>query len=490
MARKASEKKYPGMNLIPFERDDYVRQPRSLSSLQYRMDIIQLRAFACLMEKMEPLVLELLNVYNANNFDKKLSLFDLPQAKQHIDRDGEFCFTIPMESLGVSPGFYKRAKASLDNMVSITVKIPYIDDKGIEREKTTAAFSIDTRADERYVKDFKIGMIRSVLDKMVDIRLGYNDHLKRIAFVTSNVNAVRLYVLTLSNTIRGKRNSFNISLDDFREFFQLYTVVKGKREPKYKRYADLDKRVITPATEELKRLADSGNSDFYVTVERVGIGEAGNPKMFNITAYYTELAGNEQKIKERRKEDAELESYLKSTLRQTPANIRKIRARLLPEQRVGFIKETQRIAELLEKRNDIENECAFAWTLLNNWLDEHEPKVEEIKNEPKQLEIFTYTETGKEKEPKNPQNQKISIENSERWERFMAAIKERVGNTAFDTWFSCLGIVSFENDVLTVSVPTKYIPEYIEDKYFDAYSTTIREVFGENTQLNYKIDKL
>lgn len=89
---------------------------------------------------------------------------------------------------------------------------------------------------------------------MVDIRLGYNDHLKRIAFVTSNVNAVRLYVLTLSNTIRGKRTSFNISLDDFREFFQLYTVVKGKREPKYKRYADLDKRVITPATEELKNL--------------------------------------------------------------------------------------------------------------------------------------------------------------------------------------------------------------------------------------------
>lgn len=486
MARKASEKKYPGMNLIPFERDDYVRQPRSLSSLQYRMDIIQLRAFACLMEKMEPLVLELLNVYNANNFDKKLSLFDLPQAKQHIDNDGEFYFDIPMECLGISPGFYKRAKVSLDNMTKITVNVTVIKN-GKEEDKLTSAFSINTKKDERYVRDFGIGMKRSVLDKMVDIRLGYNDHLKRIAFVTSNVNAVRLYVLTLSNTIRGKRNSFNISLDDFREFFQLYTVVKGKREPKYKRYADLDKRVITPATEELKRLADSGNSDFWITVERVGVGEGGNPKMFNITAYYTELAGNEQKIKERRKEDAELESYLKSTLRQTPANIRKIRARLLPEQRVGFIKETQRIAELLEKRNDIENECAFAWTLLNNWLDEHEPKVEEIKNEPKQLEIFADTET--EKETENPQNQKISIENSERWDRFVAGIKERVGNTAFDTWFSCLGIVSFENDVLTVSVPTKYIPEYIEDKYFDAYSTTFREVFGESTQLKYKIDK-
>ena len=304
--------------------------------------------------------------------------------------------------------------------------------------------------------------------------------------MTSNVNAVRFYVLTLSNTIRGKRTSFNISLDDFREFFQLYTVVKGKQEPKYKRYADLDKRVITPATEELKRLADSGNSDFWITIDRVGVGEAGNPKMFHITAYYTELAGNEQKIKERRKEDAELEIYLKSTLRQTPANIRKIRARLLPEQRVGFIKETQRIAELLEKRKDIGNECSFAWVLLNNWLDEHESKVEEIKNEPKQLEIFPSFET----EPENPQIPKISIEDSERWERFMSVIKERVGKTAFDSWFSFIGFVSFTDNVLTVSVPEKYVPEYIEDNYFDALSGTIREVFGETTQLNYKIEKL
>jgi hypothetical protein len=482
MARKASEKKYPGMNLIPFEREDYVRQPRSLSSLQYRMDIIQLRAFACLMEKMEPLVLELLNVYNANNFDKKLSLFDLPQAKQHIDRDGEFCFTIPMESLGISPGFYKRAKASLDKLVSITVQVKYMD-KGIERTKTAAAFSIDTRADERYVKDFKIGMIRSVLDEMVDIRLGYNDHLKRIAFVTSNVNAVRLYVLTLSNTIRGKRTSFNISLNDFREFFQLYTIIKGKREPKYKRYADLDKRVITPATEELKRLADSGNSDFWVKIERVGIGEAGNPKMFNITAFYTELAGNEQKIKERKKEDAELESYLRSALRQTPANIRKIRARLLPEQRVGFIKETERIAKLLEKRNDIENECSFAWVLMKNWLEEHDPKVDEIKNVPQQLEIFPAADT----EHENPQIHEISIEDSDRWEKFLATIKDRVGKAVFDTWFACLKLDSHSENNLTVMIPNPFIYEYLEDNYLEDIRSSVKDTYGELTELNYKI---
>lgn len=485
MARKASEKKYPGTNLIPFEREDYVRQPRSLTSLQYRMDIIQLRAFACLMEKMEPLVLELLNVYNKNNYEKKLSLFDLPQAKQHIDRDGEFCFTIPMESLGVSPGFYKRAKASLENLVGITVKVPYVDEKGEEREKTVAAFSIDTRKDYRYVKDFKIGMVRSVLDKMVDIRLGYNDHLKRIAFVTSNVNTVRLYVLTLSNTIRGKRSSFDISLDDFREFFQLYTEKKGKREPKYKRFADLEKRVIAPATEELKRLADSGNSDFWIKIDRVGVGEAGNPKMFHISAYYTELAGNEQKAKERRKEDAEIETYLKTNLRQTPSNIRKIKFRILPELRAGFINETRRIYDVLQKRNDIENPCSFAWVLLNNWLDEHEPKAEEIKKEPKQLEMFTM-----EHEDEPAQNRpEISTEDAEKWDTFISKMKEKVGNVIFDTWFSYIGFVSFVDNILTVSVPTKYITEYIEDQCSEAFSTAMREVFGETTQLNYKIEK-
>lgn len=483
MARKASEKKYPRMNLIPFEREDYVRQPRSLSSLQYRMDIIQLRAFACLMEKMEPLVLELLNVYNNNNFDKKLSLFDLPQAKQHIDYDGEFYFNIPMECLGISPGFYKRAKASLDNMTKITVNVTVVKN-GKEEDKLTSAFSINTKKNERYVRDFGIGMKRSVLDKMVDIRLGYNDYLKRIAFVTSNVNAVRLYVLTLSNTIRGKRTSFNISLDDFREFFQLYTVVKGNREPKYKRYADLDKRVITPATEELKKLADSGNSDFWIKVDRVGVGGAGNPKMFHISAFYTDLAGNEQKAKERRKEDADMEKYLKNTLRQTPANIRKIKARLLPELRVGFIKETQRISEILEKRNDIENPCSFAWVLLNNWLDEHEPKVEEIKSEPVQMDLFNGTE-----EEQNTDTPFSPDKDCPEWNQFIKSVRERVGETSFQRWFAYIGFISFSDNTLTVSVPTKIFPEYICENHSEDVSLALNEAFGEDVKLLYEVRK-
>lgn len=483
MARKASEKKYPEMNLIPFEREDYVRQPRSLSSLQYRMDIIQLRAFACLMEKMEPLVLELLNVYNNNNFDKKLSLFDLPQAKQHIDYDGEFYFNIPMECLGISPGFYKRAKASLDHMTKITVNVTIVKN-GKEEDKLTSAFSINTKKNERYVRDFGIGMKRSVLDKMVDIRLGYNDYLKRIAFVTSNVNAVRLYVLTLSNTIRGKRTSFNISLDDFREFFQLYTVVKGKREPKYKRYADLDKRVITPATEELKKLADSGNSDFWIKVDRVGVGEAGNPKMFHISAFYTDLAGNEQKAKERRKEDADMEKYLKNTLRQTLANIRKIKARLLPELRVGFINETQRISEILEKRNDIENPCSFAWVLLNNWLDEHEPKVEEIKSEPVQMDLFNGTE-----EEQNTDTPFAPDKDFPEWNQFIKSVRERVGETSFERWFAYIGFISFSDNTLTVSVPTKIFPEYICENHSEDVSLALNEAFGEDVKLLYEVRK-
>lgn len=483
MARKASEKKYPGVNLTPFEREDYVRQPRSLSSLQYRMDIIQLRAFACLMEKMEPLVLELLNVYNANNFDKKLSLFDLPQAKQHIDYDGEFYFNIPMECLGISPGFYKRAKVSLNNMTKITVNVTVVKN-GEEEDKLTSAFSINTKKDERYVRDFGIGMKRSVLDKMVDIRLGYNDYLKRIAFVTSNVNAVRLYVLTLSNTICGKRTSFNISLDDFREFFQLYTEIKGKREPKYKRYADLDKRVITPATEELKRLADSGNSDFWIKIERVGVGESGNPKMFHISAFYTDLAGNQQKAKERRKEDADLEIYLKTTLRQTPANIRKIRTRLLPELRVDFIKETQRISDILEKRKDIENPCSFAWVLLNNWLDDHEPKVEEIKNEPVQMDLFSHIE----EEQKNDV-QSVSSEDCSKWNQFIKLIRDRVGEISFGRWFAYIGFVSFSDNILVISVPTKIFPEYIHDNHSEDVSYSLNAVYGENVKLLYEVRK-
>lgn len=483
MAKKKTEKKYPETNLIPFKREDYVRQPRSVSNMQYRMDIIQLRTFACLMEKMEPLVIELLGIYNAGKGQKKLSLFDLPQAKQHIDSDGAFTFTIPLKSLGISPGFYQRAKASLEDMTTFSVGIPYINEKGEERNKTTSVFSIDTKKDERYVKDFKIGMVRSVLDTMVDIRLGYNDYLKRIAFVTSNVNTVRLYVLATTNTIRNKKSNFEISLEDFRNFLGLYNEVKGKRTPKYKRFADLDKRVLTPATEELKRLADNGNSDFWIKIDRVGIGEAGNPRFFHISVFYTDLAEDEQLKKQRRKEDAELDNFLKTALRQTSFNIRKIRTRLLPEQRAGFIQEVQRIASLLETRNDIENPCSFAWVLLNNWLDDHEPKVEEIK-EPTQLEIFPISDASLQSEKPIPTN-----EDTEQWNRFLSVVQGRVGKNTFDTWFSCLGFVSYSGNILTASVPTQFVFDYLENNYLEVISSSLKEVYDIETELNYTIQK-
>lgn len=484
MGRKVSEKKYPLINLSPFKREDYIRQPRSLLSFQYRMDIIQLRAFACLMERLEPFIIELLGIYNKKKDNNGLSIFDLPQAKQYIHK-GLFKINIPMKDLGVSPGFYQRAKESLENLTKIPVFLPF-KEKGENRNLTGPAFYIDTKAevDAQYVKEFKIAMIQDVLDAIVDIRLGYNDYLKRIAFVTGNVNTVRLYILSMSNTIREKKSSFNISLEDFREFFGLYNDLNGRREPKYKRYADLEKRVITPATEELKSLADRGNSDFWVKIERADIGRAGNPSEFHISVYYTELAGIRQQIKERKKEDVELENYLKSTLRQTPSNIRKIITRLLPEQRISFIKETDRIAGLIEKRKDIENPCSFAWVLLNNWLDEHEPKVEEIKNEPVQMDLFSHIE----EEQKNDV-QSVSSEDCSKWNQFIQLIRDRVGEISFNRWFAYVGFVSFSDNTLIVSVPTKIFPEYIHDNHSDDVFYALNAVYGENVKLLYEVRK-
>lgn len=489
MAKKKKSGDYPQTNLIPFKREDYIRQPRSVSRMEYRMDIIQLRAFACLMEKLEPFVIELLGIYNKNKDDKQLSLFDLPQARQYIDRDGMFMFSIPMKSLGISTGYYKRAKASLDELTTIPVSIPYRDEKGEERVKVGPAFYIDTKAekDARYVKEFKIGMIRSVLDTMVDIRLGYNDHLKRIAFVSSNVNTVRLYVLTVSNTIRGKKSSFEISLEDFRDFLGLYTEVKGKKEPKYKRYADLEKRVLIPATEELKRLADNGNSDFWITIERIGIGEKGNPRSFLFRVYYTQLAENELCTKESRREDAELDSILKN-LFQTPSNIRKIKSQLLPEQRVEFRKELERISDILKKRTDVENPRAFVWVLIKNWLENHALVAEEISSakaeEPIQMEIFPLGDTPESTNSAEPQNN-----GGEQWEKFMNGIACKVGKTDFATWFSSLQFVSFEDSVLTVAVPTVFVFQYIEDNFIQQISSVLKEIYGKNTLMEYRVIK-
>ena len=76
---------------------------------------------------------------------------------------------------------------------------------------------------------------------------------------------------------------------------------------------------------------------------------------------------------------------------------------------------------------------------------------------------------------------------TELWGKCLDIIRDNVSGTAFNTWFSNTKPASYVGNVLTIFVPSQFVYEYIEDHYVDLLGAAIYRVFGNNTQLNYRV---
>lgn len=75
----------------------------------------------------------------------------------------------------------------------------------------------------------------------------------------------------------------------------------------------------------------------------------------------------------------------------------------------------------------------------------------------------------------------------EQWNKCLAIIRDNVPETSFNTWFSNTKPASFAGNVLTILVPSHFVYEYIEEHFVDLLSSAIYRVFGNDTQLNYRV---
>ena len=74
-----------------------------------------------------------------------------------------------------------------------------------------------------------------------------------------------------------------------------------------------------------------------------------------------------------------------------------------------------------------------------------------------------------------------------KWQKCLDIIRDNVGQAHYDIWFSCAQALKFEDDHLTISVPSQYYFEVYEDKFFDVLSRALKRVFGPEIRLDYDI---
>ena len=73
------------------------------------------------------------------------------------------------------------------------------------------------------------------------------------------------------------------------------------------------------------------------------------------------------------------------------------------------------------------------------------------------------------------------------WEDCLKMIKDNINSQSYKTWFEPIKPVAFENDILTIQVPSQFVYEYLESHYISLLRLTINKVLGPKGRLEYSI---
>jgi chromosomal replication initiator protein len=74
------------------------------------------------------------------------------------------------------------------------------------------------------------------------------------------------------------------------------------------------------------------------------------------------------------------------------------------------------------------------------------------------------------------------------WNETQDAIKSRIGEIAFNTWFGPLRIKSDKTKNLTLEVPDNFFKEWFISHYLELVSTTVRELAGQDMPIDLEVN--
>lgn len=76
------------------------------------------------------------------------------------------------------------------------------------------------------------------------------------------------------------------------------------------------------------------------------------------------------------------------------------------------------------------------------------------------------------------------------WEECLRIFKDNLPAEQYDTWFSTVTSLSFENNALKVLVPSPFFVEQLEERYINLIAPVLRKVYGPNVKLYYHFNQI
>ena len=73
------------------------------------------------------------------------------------------------------------------------------------------------------------------------------------------------------------------------------------------------------------------------------------------------------------------------------------------------------------------------------------------------------------------------------WDKCLSIIEDNIPPQSYNTWFAPINPINFDNDVLTIQVPSQFFYEWLEEHYITLLRKTIRMVIGSGASLEYSV---
>ena len=364
-AQKAPVKRGISDELIPIEEETWLLQPIAVTMMRHDYSLIQVRILVSIVESLQSILHGILN-------NKRSPQLDLFKTKE-LDEDGRMPIKLPFKELGVDPNHYPQLRTSLKMLAAIPVEIPYKTSEGRKYTKATNLCDVYIPEDRSYNKYAILKLDRSVAERLVSLDFGYHRLGKQIVFACKNRYTQRIYMFIESWVDKGRTV---IKTLEFRKMLRL--------ENNYKKFSDFCRRVLEPAKQDLKELADKGFCDCYFDYEKkYDHGQRGGEPdelVFQIFRAKNKMDAQLEQMNEmqRRQFQQMLIQYFDFTQPNAKSMAERITAELYPLA-------MQKLMDLRQRFNTtyVKDKAAYTFKSLDQMIREHDipnTTVEEIKD--------------------------------------------------------------------------------------------------------------
>ena len=209
------------------------------------------------------------------------------------DRDKLPPVRIELSELGVASSSYSRVREALKEVLNVQIEKNTFDDEGKPVKRLIQIFSkIDTPVTDKGTQvrmklgeddeltDVQVDRTRGYVDiylntdmvfEMFDMNLGYVSHPEDIARIGKVDNMPLMYYLVRHKMKNFKLSKVEITPFEIRDYLGLVKrdADGNVTEVKYPRYSMFKSRIIKTALDDIKRVCDAGQIDFYFDIKEV-----------------------------------------------------------------------------------------------------------------------------------------------------------------------------------------------------------------------------